>query len=165
MAVENTDWPNLMFGCRWVVMGTLDDESCPYLSKVAVVPVCIDSMGGFVMHLSQLAVHTKYLQARHQVSLLFSEPDRSDELDPQTLARFSVSGCVEKVLPDNEEFQELAQIYIGRFPEAEMRFGFTDFHLFRFLPTKGHYVGGFGKAGAVTAEQISNAIYERLSLD
>ena len=47
-----------------------------------------------LLHLSQLAAHTRHLLVHPAVALLWCEPDRADVADVQTLARLTVYGRI-----------------------------------------------------------------------
>ena len=48
-------------------------------------------------------------------------------------------------------------LYLSRFPDAEMRFGLADFHLFRLVPAEIRYVGGFARAFSMTPAELAEA--------
>ncbi len=139
---ENNPWLELLTLQRWAALGTISDEGVPYVSSVAYTLIS-STQPGLLMHLSQLAAHTGYLQKKPACSLLIAKPDDGTE-DPQTLPRFTLVGTARRVDRDSGEFANAARCYIRRFPHSEMRFGLGDFHLFHFTPKKGIFVGGFG---------------------
>src|SRR5215212_3985755 len=73
---------------RVAALGTLRDNK-PFVSMVAYAAE--PDFGGLLLHLRQLAAHTKQLLAAPQSSLLICEPDEGRE-DVQTLARLTLSG-------------------------------------------------------------------------
>jgi len=155
---ETYPWMELLTQQRWAALGTIHDEGGPYVSSVAYA-LASGPKPGLLMHLSQLAAHTGYLQKRPACSLLISKPDPGTE-DPQTLPRFTLVGTATQIPRDSSEFAEAAHCYIGRFPHSEMRFSLGDFHLFHFTPEKGNFVGGFGAAGRIPGEKIIRALQE-----
>ena len=118
---------------------------------VAYVPE--SDLGGFLLHLSRLAAHTRNLLQDARASLVISQPD-SGEGDPQTLARASIQGRVTVLSRDSEEFSVARAVYIHRLPEAELLFGFGDFVLFRLEPEEVRYVGGFARAYTLGGQQL-----------
>ncbi len=146
-------WIKLLQDQRWAALGSVDEEGHPFVSSVAFA----QHGETLLMHLSQLAAHTGYLQGNPASSLLIAEPD-SGVPDPQTLARFTLVGSTQSISRDDPSWQSAARAYLLKFPEAEMRFGFADFHLFQFTPERGNYVGGFGKAGKIAGEKIRAAM-------
>ena len=89
-----TQLTNLMSAVRWSTLATTNADGSPLASEIAFACLRAD---GLVVHLSQLAKHTRNLMERPQFSLSVSEPDDGRE-DPQTLARASLSGRCESKL-------------------------------------------------------------------
>jgi putative heme iron utilization protein len=110
--------------------------------------------GGFLLHLSLLAPHTRHLLADARASLLIYEPDDGRE-DVQTLARITLVGTA---APVPEAAQAAArELYLARLPAATPLFDFPDFSLFRLAPDEARYVGGFARAFTLTAEHLRQA--------
>lgn len=155
---ETYPWLELLIQQRWAALGTIHDEGGPYVSSVAYA-LLAGPQPGLLMHLSQLAAHTGYLQKRPTCSLLIAQPDDGTE-DPQTLPRFTLVGTATQIDRESGEFANAARYYITHFPHSEMRFGLADFHLFHFTPEKGNFVGGFGVAGRIPGEKIVRAFQQ-----
>lgn len=66
--------------------------------------------------------------------------------DPQTLARVSLSGKVQDLARDSDDYNQARARYLSRFPDAERTFGFGDFHLFRLQLEQAQFVPGLGQA-------------------
>jgi putative heme iron utilization protein len=128
---------------RWAALATIDASGHPAASMVAYAAE--PDLSTLWLHLSRLASHTRNLLERGSASLVISESD-SEEGDPQTLARVSVSGTVEEVVRSSETHERGQTLYLERLPDAEPLFGFGDFVLFRLVPEKIRYVGGFARA-------------------
>jgi putative heme iron utilization protein len=143
----------LLRGQRWGCLGTQSEEG-PYVSWVAFVAE--EDFSGLVMHLSQLAKHTRNLVAQPRTSFALSEPD-DGRGDPQQLARLTLQGTVAVVPPDSPDYERLKAYYLSRLPDAEMMFQFADFSLFRFEPSSGRYVEGFASSHAMTPEKLKTA--------
>ncbi len=152
---ETITWTDLLASTRWAALGTVDESGAPYVSNVAFA---VES-GSLLIHVSQLAAHTGNLLSRPLFSLLISEPDSSLQRDPQLLARLTISGRALPLSRDSDDFTQSAKRYIAQFPEAEMRFGFGDFHLIRLIPESGNFVGGFGRAARLKGEKIAAALF------
>lgn len=135
---------------RWAALATLSEEG-PLASMVAYVPE--PGFGGFLLHLSRLAAHTRNLLHDARASLVITQPD-SGEGDPQTLARASIQGRVTVLSRDSEAFATARAAYVHRLPESEPLFGFGDFMLFRLQPTEVRYVGGFARAYTLSGGQL-----------
>lgn len=144
---------------RWAALATIDASGHPAASMVAYATE--PDLSAFWLHLSRLASHTKNLLQRGSTSLIISEPD-SGRADPQTLARVSVSGTVEEVPRGSETYERGRTHYLHRLPDAKPLFGFGDFILFRLVPTRIRYVGGFARAFDLKPQALqSTAIADR----
>ena len=151
---------DLVHSQRWGALATLDENGHPSASAVAfgVDP----AKGRFLFLLSGLAEHTRNLAERPEASLLIGVPD-SGEGNPQTLPRFSVKLRVDRVPRDDPRFAELAACYLAKLPDSEMLFGLGDFQLLSGAPLGGNYVGGFGRATTLEAEQVRELLLSRSS--
>ncbi|MBL8056552.1 MAG: pyridoxamine 5'-phosphate oxidase family protein [Anaerolineales bacterium] len=134
-------------------LGTLHGGA-PNVGMVLFAPA--PDFAGFFLHLSQLALHTQDLRAAPAAGLLVAERD-SDSRNPQTLARVSLQGEARLIAAEAPEYAAAKAVYLERFPFAQFNFTLPDFSLFRFVPAAGRYVGGFGKAFAVTPEDLRRA--------
>ena len=101
---------------RWAALATLSEEG-PLASMVAYVPE--PGFGGFLLHLSRLAAHTRNLLQDARASLVVTQPD-SGASDPQTLARASIQGRVMVLSRDSEKFSAARAAYVHRLPESEL---------------------------------------------
>jgi heme iron utilization protein len=111
-----------------------------------------------LLHLSQLAAHTRHLLVHPAVALLWCEPDRADVADVQTLARLTVYGQAQLVARDTAEYASLQAIYLRRFPTATMLFDFRDFNLFKVVIDHGRFVGGFGQACNLSTAELQQSV-------
>ncbi len=138
---------------RVAALGTLRDNN-PFVSMVAYAAE--PDFGGLLLHLSQLAAHTKQLLADPQSSLLICEPDDGRD-DVQTLARITLAGVATPMPAPSAEQAAARACYLARLPAAEMLFDFPDFALFRFVPSEARYIGGFARAYTLTPGQLQQA--------
>lgn len=132
----------LIHGRRWAALATQGPEG-PEASWVAYVPEA--DFGGFLLHLSTLAAHTRNLLADPRAGLGISEPERDGE-DPQTLARVMIQGRVAMLPKDSPDYQEMARRYQKQLPTSTPRFDFGDFLLLRLIPIRIRFIGGFARA-------------------
>ena len=140
----------LLRASRWAALATARDN-VPLATWVAVAPE--DDLGGFLLHLSRLALHTRYLETNPRASLSFTESDRGTG-DPQELARVSLQGYVETLRRDAAGYAAARERYLARFPDAAPMFEFTDFALVRFVSETAHYVAGFGRVHRLGAAEL-----------
>ena len=133
---------DLLLDTRWGALATALDET-PYASWVAFVVE--PDFQGFLLHLSRLARHTRFMLENPLASLALCETD-DGRRDPQTLARVSLSGKVQDLVRGSDDYNQAQARYLSRFPEAEHTFGFGDFHLFRLKLDQAQFVPGLGQA-------------------
>lgn len=106
--------------------------------------------GGFVLHVSRLATHTRDMELHAGVSLLVMDA-REDAPGAQALPRASVQGEARRCAPEDAAYAQARSAYLARFPESEPMFGFADFSLFVVAPRSVRFVGGFAQAGSLLA--------------
>jgi hypothetical protein len=128
----------LLLGQRSAALATL---SCklgghPFVSSVDYLA---DEKASVLILISQLAEHTKNIQADARVSLLIqSSPD-----NVQASPRLTLTGNAEAVPESAREAEK--QRYLTCFPDAAAYFQ-LDFVLYRIQPLQLRYVGGPGVA-------------------
>jgi putative heme iron utilization protein len=93
---------------------------CPWCpSPFTLLPGGTD----FIIHVSQLAAHTKDMLAGPQVSLLVIAPPAPGVM-AQELARITVQGEAVQVVAGKPGHAAAKAAYLARFPQSEMMFGF-----------------------------------------
>ncbi len=137
-------------------LGTLHSGQ-PYVSMVpfALRPGSTD----FVIHVSQLAAHTKDMLTHPQVSLLVIAPPEPGVM-AQELARITVQGEALQLRRDTPGHAAARAAYLARFPQSELMFGFADFLLFAIVPESIRFVGGFAQATTISPATLANALCE-----
>jgi putative heme iron utilization protein len=136
---------------RWAALATARDNE-PLASWVAFLR---EPPGHrFLLHLSRLARHTRYIELNPSVSLAISESDADPGANPQLLARVSFTGAMQAVARDAPDYAAARARYLARFPAAAQTFELGDFSLFRLTASEARYVGGFGRAYRVGAEEL-----------
>ena len=144
---------------RWAALATICGDGTPLASQVAVAP---DKGGVLLMHLSQLAEHTRNLAQRPAVSVVMGQPDAGSP-DPQTLARISILGMATLLAPDAAGYEAAKVAYLNALPAAEPRFAFTDFGLYALVPARAQYVGGFARAFRFNARDTRQLLSEAIA--
>lgn len=124
---------------------------------VSMVPFVVLQGGGFAIHVSGLAAHTRDMRAHARVSLLIIAPE-SAGVSPQARARVTVQGDATEVDRSSPDYAKLKAAYLGRFPQSESTFGLGDFSLFRIQTTSARFIGGFAQAVSLTAESFGAAL-------
>ena len=145
------DAARLFLTRRWAALATIEDGA-PLATMVAYAPEA--RLESVLLLLSELAQHTRNVLADPRVSLVVSDPDGGDG-DPQLLPRATLVGDARTIARDTDEFTAAKTLYLSCFPDAEMRFELTDFHLFRLVPSAVRYVGGFARAASIAPAKLS----------
>lgn len=120
------------------------EAGSPYAS---LVMVALDHDASPILLISQLADHTKNLDANPAVSLLFDGTHGLDE--PLTGARVTVQGTAHKT-----DDGRVKARYVARHPGAAMYAGFKDFAFWRVTIARAHLVAGFGRIHWIAAGEI-----------
>jgi putative heme iron utilization protein len=135
-------------------LGTLH-QGQPYVS---MVPFTLLPGGTeFIIHVSQLAAHTKDMLASPQVSLLVIAPPTPGVV-AQELARITVQGEAVQLAGGTPEHAAAKVAYLSRFPQSELMFGFSDFSLFAIVPSSIRFVGGFAQATTISPETLAEVL-------
>jgi hypothetical protein len=137
-------------------LGTLH-QGVPYVSMVPFA--LLHGSTDFIIHVSQLAAHTKDMLAYPQVSLLVIAPPTPGVI-AQELARITVQGKAVQVVAGTPGHAAAKAAYLARFPQSEMMFGFSDFSLFAIVPESIRFVGGFAQATTISPETLASVLNE-----
>jgi putative heme iron utilization protein len=139
---------------RVAALGTLHDAQ-PFVS---MVPFALVGHGAaLVIHVSQLAAHTRDMLLHPQVSVLVMAPPGPGTL-PQALPRVTLQGEAEQLAEDEPLYAAARAAYLARFPDSEPMFGFGDFSLFLIRPSSLRLVGGFAQARTLAPEDLVAAL-------
>src|SRR3954454_21176406 len=137
------DGKRLMRMARTAALATLDGGA----PLTTLVGVASDWNGAPLFLMSDLARHTKNLEADARASLLLtSEGGRGDPLNHP---RLTLNGRV--VRRAGEDARER---YVARNPKAKLYVNFADFSLRRLDLEAVHFNGGFGRADALTPADL-----------
>ncbi|HVN41371.1 MAG TPA: pyridoxamine 5'-phosphate oxidase family protein [Steroidobacteraceae bacterium] len=117
---------------------------CVGLLPFAVPP----DHAGLLVHASRLARHSQGLGAGARVSVLVHESDAPGK-DALQLRRATFECVVHPLERASPAWEAAREIYLRRFPDAQITFSLADFTLHRLEFTQGLYVAGFGKAIAL----------------
>lgn len=110
-----------------------------------------------ILHVSQLAPHTRDLQACERVSLMLTAVLQPDD-NPQALARLTLQARAEALDRDSDAWVAAQAAYLSRFPRAEQTFALGDFLLVRLQLRSARFVAGFGRAHGLTAQALAAAL-------
>lgn len=119
-------------------------EGYPFAS---VSPFVLDDRGNPLILISNLAEHTKNIDADSRVSLLVQPCSE----DLQAAGRVTLTGRATR-LPDKNAF---ADRYLRYLPQARDYFAAHDFYFYRIAVENIRYIGGFGKIHWVRPEHYA----------
>ena len=134
-------------------LGTLH-QGAPFVS---MVPYAVARDGSLILHVSQLAAHTRDMLDNPDVSLLITESEASGKM-PQALARVTVQGRAQIIDRESEKHTQARAVYLARFPDAASLFEFADFSIFVIKPVSARFIAGFGQAVSVSGEDFAAAL-------
>jgi hypothetical protein len=121
-----------------------DNEGWAFAS---LVTVACDCDGSPILLLSDLADHTRNLQADPRASVLFEAA--SGRANPQTGPRVTVLGRITRSARDGDRRR-----FLARHPGAGLYADFADFAFYRMTVERAHFVGGFARATWLAAGDI-----------
>jgi len=110
----------------------------------SVAPFVLDHAGQPLILISEIAEHTRNIDADPRVSLIVQPYSP----DMQATGRVTLLGRAVR-MPDKTA---LGARYLRHFPQAEGYFAMHDFHLYRIEPVKVRWIGGFGRIHWVEPE-------------
>ncbi|WP_321343280.1 DUF2470 domain-containing protein [Breoghania sp.] len=119
------------------------DDGTPFAS---LVTVATDFAGCPILLLSDLALHTRNLQADARVSLLLEERNPAD---PMQGARLSVNGTIAVTHEPG-----CRRRFLARHPDASGYADFPDFSFYRLMPENAHLVAGFGRINSIDGVEL-----------
>lgn len=144
----------ILTGQRIGALGTLH-KGQPFVSMVpfALLP----DGSGLVIHVSELATHTRDMRLNPAVSLMVVEPPGPNDL-PQAAPRATVQALAVQCLADAPGYSAARQAYLARFAHSAELFGFADFSLFVLQPQSLRFVGGFAQATSVMPSELARVL-------
>jgi putative heme iron utilization protein len=127
---------------RVAALGTLQDGE----PAVSAVPFAAsDDACSIVIHVSNLAAHTRNLQAHPAVSLMVMAEDDPRQM-AQALPRLTLQGQARIVDPGDDAYGPSRALYLAKFADAVDLFGFADFRLVVIAVDEARLVAGFARA-------------------
>lgn len=123
----------------------------PLASRVAVAT---DHDGAPLILISGLAAHTGAIEADPRCSLLLGEPGKGDAM---AHARITIACTAEKIARDDPRHARIEWRFLSHCPKSKLYAGLGDFAFYRLEPGGASLNGGFGKAFALTRENLLTA--------
>ncbi|MCB2018018.1 MAG: pyridoxamine 5'-phosphate oxidase family protein [Hydrogenophaga sp.] len=145
----------LLFSRRTAALGTLDETGRVFVS---MVPYAIDcETREIVLHVSGLAAHSGNMRRSAQVSLLVCAPEPDGE-PVHALPRVTLDAVTRFAEPGAPEAGRARDVYLQRFPEAEMMTTLGDFRFVLLTVQGARQVAGFGAARSLPADEVRRAL-------
>jgi putative heme iron utilization protein len=107
-----------------------------------------------ILLLSQLAVHTRQLQANPACALLLTGEPSSE--NPQTAPRICLSGAASKTADPKARAN-----FLDRHPYAALYVDFADFEFWQVVVSEAYYIGGFAAASRLDFAKIAAPSYTK----
>lgn len=135
-----------------VLSVAVEAEGAPYAS---LLPFALrDDYSGFLVHVSELARHTRGLTDGARFGLVVARPD-DGALDPLQVPRVLLQGTVRRLERGTAAWTSAQAVFVGKFPQSEMTFGLGDFHLCELMPERGRLVTGFAGAHNIGPQTLA----------
>lgn len=146
---------SLLHSQRVACLGTIAEDGAAFVSMVPFAPQA--ELGCLVVHVSELASHTRNLQARPRVSLLVMRSEVHGE-PVHALPRATFEGLASVLEPGSPPWQACRAAYLQRFPEAELMTQLGDFKFVAIQVNGARQVAGFGSARSIGEEEVRLAL-------
>lgn len=143
---------------RSAALATLEPATgMPLASRIAIAP---DFDGAPVFLISRLSPHFAALEASPGCSILVGEPGRGDPLAHPRMTVVGEAG----ILVDDAHRAIARHRFLGRHPKAALYVDFADFAFWKMNVQRASLNAGFGKAYALTADDVLMDLSEATSL-
>jgi heme iron utilization protein len=121
---------------------------------IGLLPFAIrQDFSAVLVHASSMARHTQGMQARAPFSALIHAADLPGA-EPLQLPRVSIEGEVHVFERNSPAYFAGREIFLKRFPEAEVTFKLGDFNLYELRFRSARLVGGFARASNVPLDTL-----------
>lgn len=145
----------LLHSRRTAALGTVGDDGAPFVS---MTPFAVEpSLGCLVIHVSDLAAHTRYLRDRPKVSVLVMQQELPGE-PVHALPRATLAGDADVLESHSPEWGPCRAAYLARFPEAEPMTQLSDFRFVAIHVHRARQISGFAAARDVGEEEVHHAL-------
>jgi putative heme iron utilization protein len=146
---------SLLQSRRVASLGTIASDGG---ALVSMVPFAVEpKLRCLVIHVSQLAAHTRNLETSPRVSVLVMQAEVPGE-PVHALPRVSIDGLASELEPQSPPWLACRTAYLRRFPDAELMTQLPDFKFFAIEVSGARQVAGFGTARSIDAEELRLAL-------
>lgn len=140
----------LLSDARFAALGVLNPETgWPFVSRI-LIGLSPDRLP--LSLVSDLALHTRAIRARPEVSLLIGGGGLKG--DPLTHPRLTLQARARILSKDKPETDILLDGFLQSHPKSRLYAGFADFNLIAFDVESAFLNGGFGQAFALTRSDL-----------
>jgi hypothetical protein len=132
-----------------LVEGDPEASLLPYAVRPDFAAVYVQASG--------LARHSRGLQPGARVGLLIHENEEAGA-DPLQMKRMTVQATVAVLDRESDAFAAARDLFVARFPGAELTLSLGDFNLYELTLGRGRYIAGFAQAfniGPETFKEIA----------
>lgn len=141
---------SLITGATTAVLAVVaPGRAVPSISRIAWSPA---PDGGGLSLVSDLSAHTAILRRNPRCAILVG--DVLDRGDPMNHPRLSLVATAEFVGPDAQARPALRSHWLALHPKSKLYVDFADFSFLRFHLESGALNGGFGKAFALSPDDL-----------
>ncbi|MGN5538704.1 pyridoxamine 5'-phosphate oxidase family protein [Alcaligenes sp. Lyrl_28] len=142
---------------RTASLGTLSNQGLPVVSRVPFA-ICPEQ-ANIIIHISEMAAHTRYLMQRPDASLMVSQSEHGQDA-VHDLPRVTFQVLARQLERGQADFDQARKAYIRRFPDMEFLCHFTDFHFFALDLVRVRHIAGFAAARTLKPEPVRALLAE-----
>ncbi|PCH96951.1 MAG: pyridoxamine 5-phosphate oxidase [Rhodobacteraceae bacterium] len=143
---------DLIKQAKFGALGVLTpDTGAPHVTRIAIGQH--PTSGQPITLISDLSFHTKALHKNPSCSVLLGEP--ASKGDPLTHPRISLQCHAELLTRDSSDYNAIRDHYLATHPKSKLYIDFADFNFVIFNITSADLNAGFGKAYALTANDLN----------
>ena len=158
LAKAQAAYRELLTGQQSATLATVNSDGTPLASYT---PFAVDSAMSFYIFISRLAEHTANLENNPQASLmLITDEAAAKQIFARPRLTFSCRAV--KIERDSDAWEAAASLYDARFSSFfKLIRGFSDFNMFKLVPSEGVLVAGFGQAFTISGEKLETFTLRR----
>ncbi|KVX05022.1 pyridoxamine 5'-phosphate oxidase [Alcaligenes faecalis] len=142
---------------RTASLGTLSNQGLPVVSRVPFA-ICPEQ-ASIIIHISEMAAHTRYLLQRPDASLMVSQSEHGQDA-VHDLPRVTFQMQARKLEREQPDWEQAKLAYTARFPDMEFLSSFTDFHFFALDLVRVRHIAGFAAARTLKPELVRALLAE-----
>ena len=148
------EYVEFMGNSKSVYISSIGEHKGGVAPEISYSPCIVDEDRNIYILVSTLTKRTESLLAQRNVSLMFIEPEEQcEEIYVRTRLIFLCSTA----LIDRVNWDEKVAQFTAKFGDIiNMLVSLKDFKMFRFIPIRGTFVRGFGKAYTIEGKEMDS---------